>query len=325
MACRSTGLTVDAGRVATMPKRADQLTFLADALALETEDALSAGSLGFYARVFCQCSLPYQDPGDVALWTRQAGRLSMTVQPAVVQDPATGKMVTGFPYGTLPRLLLIWLTTETLRTKERRLVLGDNASAFMRQIGLHITGGTRGDIGRLKNQMERLFLSTITSRVDAPEKGRIEASKYHVADDLRLWWDARAAPTGQGSLLPSFVDLSERFYEDVLLHPVPLDLRAIELLRGSPLRLDIYAWLTYRMSYLSRRTEIPWELLRFQFGSDRANDRQGRWRFRKDFENHLAQVLTVYRDARVETDERGIVLSPSRPHVQRKAKPLQLT
>lgn len=299
-----------------MPKR-DELAFVNDALALETTEALSAGTLGFYGRVFCQCSLPYQDPGDVALWTREAGRLSLSVQPAVVRDPATGGLVTRYPYGTLPRLLLLWLSTETVRTKDRRLVLGDNTSAFMRRIGLHVNGGARGDIGRLRAQMERLFLSTIVCRYDDATEGRAAANRYDVADGYQLWWDNRP-DSGQGSLLPSYVDLSERFFNEVLAHPVPVDLRAVELLRGSPLRLDIYTWLTYRMSYLRRRTEIPWELLRYQFGSDRADSRQGRWRFRKDFEAHLARVLIVYQDARVETDERGIVLHPSRPHVQRR-------
>lgn len=306
--------SVDCGIVATVPKR-DELAFVRDAFALEAEEAIEAGSLGFYGRVFCQCSLPYQDPGDLALWSRQAGRLSLTVQPAVVANPDGGGVVTRYPYGSLPRLLLIWLTTETVRTKDRRIILGESTSAFMRRIGLHVTGGRRGDIGRLRAQMERLFLSTIVCRYDDPAEGRAAASRYDVADSYQLWWDARGTHPGQGALLPSYVDLSERFFEEVLAHPVPVDLRAIELLRGSPLRLDIYVWLTYRMSYLRRRTAIPWEMLRYQFGSDRANDRQGRWRFRKDFETHLARVLVVYRDARVEATDAGLVLMPSRPHV----------
>lgn len=44
-----------------MPKR-DELAFVREAFALEAEEALAAGSLGFYGRIFCQCSLPYQDP-----------------------------------------------------------------------------------------------------------------------------------------------------------------------------------------------------------------------------------------------------------------------
>lgn len=163
--------------------------------------------------------------------------------------------------------------------------------------------------------MERLFLSTVVCRYDDPDAGRAGASRYDVADSYQLWWDARATSPGQGTLLPSFVDLSERFFEEVLAHPVPVDLRVVELLRGSPLRLDIYTWLTYRMSYLRRRTEIPWDMLRYQFGSDRADDRQGRWRFRKDFEAHLARVLVVYSDVRVEPTDAGLALLPSRTHV----------
>jgi hypothetical protein len=70
------------------------------------------------------------------------------------------------------------------------------------------------------------------------------------------------------------------------------------------------------MSYLYRRTEIPWELLRFQFGSNRANTKQGRYRFREDFEKQLIEVLTVYRAANVEVADRGLVLLPSRPHIR---------
>ena len=54
----------------------------------------------------------------------------------------------GLPYGSIPRLLLAWLTTEAVRTKERRLVLGNTLRAFLEQLGLSSTGGKRGDITR---------------------------------------------------------------------------------------------------------------------------------------------------------------------------------
>lgn len=304
-----------------VPKR-DDLAFIEEALAIDAEDALAAGSLGFYGRVFCQTSLPYLDPGSMPVWSRQAGNLTLSIQPAVVpvQGPGGGVEVR-YPYGVIPRLLLIWLTSETVRTKERRLVLDDSLSGFMRSIGLHVTGGKRGDIGRLRSQMERLFLSTVVCRFDAPEEGRAAASRFDVADSYALWWDAKSDPR-QGTLLPSYVDLSERFYEEVLGHPVPVDLRAIELLKGSPLRLDQYCWLTYRFSYLRRKTAIPWELLRLQFGSHLADTRQGRHQFKKNFTDHLARVLLVYPGAQVEINETGVVLTPSPPHVRaRRTRP----
>src|SRR5215213_5547174 len=64
---------------------------------------------------------------------------------------------------------------------------------------------------------------------------------------------------------------------------------------GSRVGLDIYAWLTYRMSYLQRPTTVPWPSLRAQFGSDLADTKQGRGQFRRDFERHLREVVLVYR------------------------------
>lgn len=56
-----------------MPKR-DDLAFIEDALAIDAEEALATGSLGFYGRVFCQTSLPYQDPGALP---REENRLAL--------------------------------------------------------------------------------------------------------------------------------------------------------------------------------------------------------------------------------------------------------
>jgi hypothetical protein len=36
----------------------------------------------------------------------------------------------GIPYGTIPRLLLFWVTTEAVRTKKRRLELGNTLSSY---------------------------------------------------------------------------------------------------------------------------------------------------------------------------------------------------
>ena len=68
----------------------------------------------------------------------------------------------GLPYGVIPRLLLAWISTETVRTQERTLVLGDNLSGFMRQLDLVPTGGRWGTITRLRGQMQRLFSCMVT-------------------------------------------------------------------------------------------------------------------------------------------------------------------
>jgi hypothetical protein len=296
-----------------MPRR-NMHELVAEAIAIEQAEAQAAGTLGYMARVLAQTSLPYRDPGDIPGWGRRNGTISLGVQPGVVFDEDGQAKSIGYPYGVIPRLLLAWLSTEAVRTKERRLVLGNSLSAFMQELGLIPSGGRWGSIVRLRTQMERLFLARVVCRYEDPRGAGASGTKFEVADHYELWWRPREA--GQLSLLPSYIELSERFFSEVVDRPIPIDLRVLHRLRGSALRLDIYCWLTYRMSYLYRRTEIPWELLRFQFGSNRANTKQGRYRFREDFEKQLIEVLTVYRAANVEVADRGLVLLPSRPHIR---------
>lgn len=291
-------------------KRTD-LELLNAAADLWTQDG---ADVGYLARLFTQTSLPYRDPGDVPAWGRRNGSLSLVVQPGMTIDRDGQPRSIGYPYGTIPRLLLTWLSTEAVRTQSQELVLGTSLAEFMRSLELTPTGGKNGTITRLRKQMERLFQASLSVRWDG-DTSRDAGARLNVASAYDLWW-ADADPS-QPALLPSSVRLSGEFFREVTEHPVPLDLGALRALRGSPLRLDIYAWLTYRMSYLRRRTEIPWDGLRAQFGSSNRDTRQGRANFRSDFERHLREVMVVYREANVEVSPGGLVLQPSRTHVPR--------
>ncbi len=146
---------------------------------------------------------------------------------------------------------------------------------------------------------------------------RQEAAQFlQVASRYELWWSERAPD--QTALLPSFVRLSDEFFEEVTNRPVPLDMQALRLLKGSPMRLDLYVWLTYRMSYLRRPTPVTWDQLRLQFGTQ-AQNRAARYAFKNHFLGHLTRVLAVYPAAQVEETETGR-LSPSRPHVSRNGR-----
>jgi hypothetical protein len=74
----------------------------------------------------------------------------------------------GLPYGSIPRLLLAWVTTEAVKTKSRELELGDSMSAFMAELGLKPTGGANGSITRLKEPNPAAFLC---NRAASYEKG----------------------------------------------------------------------------------------------------------------------------------------------------------
>jgi len=64
--------------------------------------------------------------------------------------------------------------------------------------------------------------------------------------------------------------------------------------------LDTYAWLTYRLSYLTTPTVVPWRSLQSQFGSAYSRLRD----FKRYFLASLAAVLAVYPKARIFEIER---------------------
>jgi hypothetical protein len=200
------------------------------------------------------------------------------------------------------------MATEAVQTQERTLVLGGALSSFLRDLGLGRTGGgPRGIIGRLREQMNRTLLSAITVYDQRPSVDR--GGTFTFADDYELWW-SNSHPSEE-PLWRSTITLSERFFESIVSAPVPVDLGALRALRGSALRLDIYTWLTYRLSYLRKLTTVPWNALATQFGGDYAETRK----FKRDFLRQLAAVRAVYPEANVEPTAGGLTLRPSPPHV----------
>jgi Plasmid encoded RepA protein len=270
----------------------------AEVLGQEFEEAKSAGELGYYARILTQATLPHSRPSDPIV-TRQNGALTLRMA-------ALGP---GLPYGGIPRVLLAWVTTEAVRSRQRELVLGDHLASFMRQLDLVPTGGRWGSIPRLHTQMVRLFSTAIGVTFDSPNES--SGAGWVVADQYRFWWDPKSPD--QADLWQSTVTLGERFYEMVVDRPVPVDMRALRALRRSPLALDLYTWLTYRYSYLKKPTTIPWPALQAQFGADYARQRA----FRSKVIAALTKVVAVYGDARLEAELHGLTLRPSPPHVAR--------
>ena len=280
---------------------------LDDALSIEAEEAKAAGALGYMARVLVQATMPHKSTPSNE-FQRSNGIFTLTIlSPSVV----------GLPFGAYPRLLLAWLTSEAVKTKSPTLVLGPTLSGFMDELGLLPTGGRWGTIGRLRDQMRRLFSSSISCTISADQEdagmGFMVASKY------RLWWDPKVPE--QAALWNSTVTLSKDFFEEIIDRPVPIDMRALRALKKSPLSLDIYCWLTYRMSYLGKRIEIPWESLQAQFGAGYPQTPEGTRNFKRKYLQQLRAVQLLYPRAKVEEGEHGLVLKPSRTHIPQLPSP----
>ena len=204
--------------------RADQVNQLIGASEADPD-------LGFMARTMALCSLPRTNPGNHLQYKRQNG-------------PFTLYMVAGggnkLPFGNFPRLLLAWVSTEAVRTQSRELVLGRSLSEFMRALGVYSSSGGRGGVQtRLRNQMNRLFGCTV-SLIYEDENGRATVNSL-IADRTELWWTSNRPD--QAGLWESKIELSEKFFQEIIRHPVPIDINTLTALKRSTLGLDLYLWL----------------------------------------------------------------------------------
>jgi hypothetical protein len=278
-------------------------TLCAASFAMEAEAAKEAGTLGFMARAMVQATMPHSKvEGNGFSRTNGAYTLSMLAPSRI-----------GLPYGSIPRLLIGYLTTEAVQKKNREIVLGPSLSRFMGELGLTATGGRWGSIPRLRDQVSRLMACSISCVWE--NQHALSLENINIADSANLWWTPQSPE--QGTLWDSTVTLSEKFFREVTENPIPIDFRALKALKRSPMALDIYVWLTYRMSYLKGNTSIPWSALQLQFGADYPATPQGRRDFKKKFLRALGKVHVVYPQARFEPETYKLVLKPSRIHILR--------
>lgn len=261
------------------------------ALQIEQEEARQAGTLGYLARTLVQVTLPHTNPKTL-YYERTSGKFSLTVR---------GHKAYGVPFGTVPRIVLTWICTEAVRTRSPELLMGHSAAEFARKLEMHYNGR---DLGRLKKQCLALARSLVSIDIDG-DSHAFEDTK--IASRGFMFWSDRNPE--QPTLWESTLVLTQEFYESVTMRPVPIDLRVYHALSKSPLAMDIYTWLSYRMFVLrvSGRKEalIPWAGLKAQFGNGYADNEKGLENFRTKFRERLRKVLLFYPEAHGHIEDTG--------------------
>lgn len=278
----------------------------------------------FLTRQLVQVTLPHSSPGNVPIWKRKNGNLTLSIRPG--WDHQKDQQI-GYPFGSIPRLLLFWITTEALRTKSRKLELGESLSGFMRDVGLDPStgGGQRGDSRRLKNQMERLFRATISFEITQKEVGSTVKRwiDMQVAPEGELWWDFKNPD--QSTLFGSWIELGDKFYDAITTTTVPLDKRALKALKRSPLALDLYAWATYKTFSLNQNNKaeqfISWRSFMSQLGADYSNPLD----FKRKAKQAFKKVRSVYPGLDMEDAEGGLIIKRGRTAVAKSSSSKKLS
>ena len=273
--------------------------------------------IGFITALLATCSLPRTDPGDAHRYVRRNGPFSLLL------TRSTDELL---PYGILPRLLLAWVCTEVVRTQSPKLRLGPSLAAFMRDLGVQSSdsGGRTGVRTRLRDQMHRLFGATLHLKYESQDKMCSEGLTTPIAEETHFWWQPRRFKTVES--WRSTIQLGTKFFEEIIEHPVPIDLNVLRAMKRSSLGVDIYVWLTYRMNRLPSPVDLRWVQLYRQFAPRPENVSDNALRnFRRELLRELGKIKLAWPELQYEVVRGRLRLKPSRPRVERRRSPAFFT
>ena len=261
--------------------------------------------MGFMVRLMALCSLPRTNPDNRKEYVRRNGPYAL-----VMSAGGLNKL----PYGNLPRLLLAWVCTEAVRTQSRELVLGRSLSEFMRKVGMEDRSGSeRGDRTRLRNQMKRLFGCTV-SMIYEDSSGYKRVSSL-VADTHEFWWDPKRPDDRM--LWESKIELGEKFFKEIVQHPVPLDMNILKALKRCSLGLDLYLWLNYRTFAIRSPLQFTWRQLYRQFDANpiKAPGKRAIQDFRRKVLRELKKIKIAWPALHYAPAKGALIVFPTRPTI----------
>ena len=295
-----------AGKAGALAAGHDRNVVEAAAAYMADED----NGLGFAYSGWAQCALPHKRLANDAAWGIVSDRVKLAVEPGRRQVvDGKGDSVfefVGVPFGSHARLILLYLQTEALLTGRREVELGSSMRSWLGRVGIP-PGGMSGK--SVRDQAERISRCKLTFELDTG--GRSSGLVQQTIVDRALFLETEDSAGRQGRLSLETAKLSEGFFEQLQRHPVPLEEAAIKALSNNAPALDVYLWLAYRLHALKADRLVTWPALKAQFGSAYAKA----YHFKNKFPAVLAMARAVYPDAKIEVEEKGVLLKPSRPPV----------
>lgn len=293
----------DHGKAAALAADVDRRVVEAAASYMADEE----GAVRFIYSGWAQAALPHKRLRDDQVWQITSENVKLIVEPGRRPNDVGEPTWVGVPYGSRARLIMLYLQTEALRTNSREVELGRSLRNWLGRLGISVGGKSIRDV---REQAERISRCRLTFHVqNGNRSGLINQS---IVDNAMFVDTHEGGPNGgQSSMFLDTAKLSETFFEQLKKHPVPIEEAAIRAINNNSMALDIYCWLAYRLHVLPHARAVSWKALMGQFGGGYREV----FHFKPRFLDNLALACAVYRDAKVEVDERGLVLQPSRPPV----------
>ena len=272
------------------PKREPRPAFqIAEGVqALKSQSIFDRDAFGAYPSMLCQLSLPSRKQLGLSEYTRKFNNSGVDYGFSIFTP-----VEYGIPFGAYARAIFSFVWTTAMKQKNqqdhdpREIYLGRNLSNCMTRItgfdhSRTSSGGSRSSRAIFETQLNSFTRSQMRF-YRAGQRRRSETAFALVSqleqESPTLFDVAAGEPEWE-----TRIRLSEEAYLDATEHSVPIDLDILRTLWPSPLKIDIYTWLTRRGNALNGSTLVlPWMLLQQQFAHEYAleSHRQFRAQFRK--------------------------------------------
>ena len=265
--------------------------------------------------LFCQVALPRRRT-DARVFERSYQNGLIRIETGVLYDGMT-LVEQPMPAGPKPRLALIHINSEAVRTRNPLVEVDSSVRQFMERLGLNTDGGS--SYALFKREMKALAACRMTLGF----RGKHGTTTLNVKPIERF--DAWTVLNDQDQW-PGQIGLSQPYFETLLAHAVPLDPRALSALTHSALAIDAYQFFARRLFSLTQSVKVTWAQFHGQFGQEYT----GKYPV-KDFQREwwpaCRAALTVYPNAKVDMVRGGLLLHPSPPpiHSTTVAVPIDVT
>ena len=212
--------------------------------------------LGITHAGFAMTSLPHKRIED-GYWRREGHRTTLLVESGRNRH---GELV-GVPYGSIARLILLYLQTEAIRTNSPEVELGRSMNSWMGRMSLSTGGRTYQLVTEQARRISACRLTFFTERENGAET-RHNGAFVQDAISLAGVSDAERAAVvaGPGAAGPRILALAAH-------HPVPVREEAIKAIGTRSLAIDVYIWLAYRLHALTKPAPVSWTAVHGQFGA----------------------------------------------------------
>ena len=280
----------------------------------EVQNALFGRDIGYHHGVMMQCFMPQKRlPKGQTTFQSSHGRSSLVVRAGLLAD--VGKqhhfVQCGVPFGPKARIIMPYIVGFAVVRKTPVIDMGRSLRRFMETVRMPI-GGRNGRA--ITEQVNNIAAADFM--LGDWSEDRVSTKYRRVATEISFWMERK--PSQLTFWNPEMV-LSNEFFEAIQTRRVPVDMEHLIRLAGSPRRMDLYCWLSYRLPMVraEKGTSVPLKYLQPIFAPDMDTENSTRL-FKQRLQGDLKAIGKIYHGFNVNVQGDVLWLNKSPPPVSSK-------